>query len=295
MTRRTWLLFAVFCILSSIDWLLPLTPPDAPAALLQQCILFALVGLAALGFLVFTGRLRELTPWRSTFPLAVCSIALLSVPLILLSQASDHLPDVTIAAIFAFVPAIVVLMLAQGEDGAYGLVMPAILGVAGLLFVLPLDIPGSLEGRLSLTAALVAALLVAVASARIYRLLQRISFLHAAVPIFLTNAVVLLIACVATGQSHLQRTALTSQFSLANATHTVVLILLLVLLWEMPPARLAARYLVIPLLTVIEGFALIRPTLTWQTGFGIVLALTGAGWLLRGAGTAEGSSLSLRT
>ena len=294
MTKKTWLLFAVFCVLSSVDWLLPMAEPDAPSALLQQCFLFALIGLATLGFFALSGRLREFASWRNMIPLTACAIALLGLPLVLLSLASDHLPDVTIAAIFALVPAMVVLALAQGDDGAYELVMPAILGFAGLLFVLPVDLPGSTEGRLWLTAPLAAALLVAVESARIHRLLRQTSLLRATVPICLTNAVVLLIACVATGQYHLQRAALTVQFLLANAIHAGVLILLLMLLREIPPARLAARYLVIPLITVAEGFVLVRPEATWQMGFGFVLVVAGTGWLLRKAGTAEGSSLSLR-
>jgi drug/metabolite transporter (DMT)-like permease len=283
MTRRIWLLFAVFCVLSSVDWLLPVT--DAPSSLMQQCLIYASVGAIAV---TFSRRLH------GSLTLAMYGVALLGLPAVLLSLASTHLPDVTITVIFALVPAMVVLLIIQQDDNAHGLLMPAIAAFAGLLFVLPVNFPVSAMARLWLIAPLTAALLAAIASVRIYGVLQEIPLLPAAVTICLTNAVVLLIACMATGQATLQRTMLHGLFSLSTAVHIAILLLLLSLLRTMPPARLAARFLAVPLLTVFEGFVLLRPEPTWRMGLGFVLAVIGTILLLREKGTAEGSSLSLR-
>lgn len=283
MTRRIWVLFAVFCVLSSVDWLLPVT--DTPSSLMQQCLIYTSVGAIAV---TFSRRLHR------SFLLGVCGVALLGLPAILLSLASAHLPDVMITAIFALVPAMVVLLIAQREDNAHGLLMPAIAAFAGLLFVLPANLPESTVARLWLMAPLVAALLVAITSVRIYGLLHEKPILPAAATICLTNAVVLLVACIATGQATLQLTMLRGLFSFSTVVHVAVLFTLFLLLRTMPPARLAARFLAVPLLTVLEGFVLLRPQPTWRMALGFVLALIGTTLLLREKGTGEGSPLSLR-
>jgi drug/metabolite transporter (DMT)-like permease len=283
MTRRIWLLFASFCVLSSADWLLPVT--DAPSPLIQQSLIYGLVGAIAVAF---SRRLHR------SLLLAAYGVALLGLPAVLLSLASVHLPDVTITVIFALVPAMVVLLIVQRDDSAHALLMPAIAAFAGLLFVLPVNFPVSAVSRLWLIAPLTAALLVAIASVRIYGILQENPLLPAAATICLTNAAVLLIACIATGQATLQRTALRGLVSLSTAMHIAVLLLLLPLLKAIPPARLSVRFLTVPLLTVFEGFVLLRPDLTWRMGLGFILSLIATTLFLREKGTGEGSSLSLR-
>jgi hypothetical protein len=71
--------------------------------------------------------------------------------------------------------------------------------------------------------------------------------------------------------------------------------LLFVWLWrKMPPVRFAARYLVIPLLTILESFVLMRPEWTVRMGFGTALLAAGGGMLLFLKAGEEETVLSLR-
>jgi hypothetical protein len=58
--------------------------------------------------------------------------------------------------------------------------------------------------------------------------------------------------------------------------------------------RFAARYLVIPLLTLLESYALMRPELTVRVVSGVVLLAAGAGMLLALKTGEEETTLSLR-
>jgi drug/metabolite transporter (DMT)-like permease len=74
----------------------------------------------------------------------------------------------------------------------------------------------------------------------------------------------------------------------------VEVLLIIWLLREMSPVRFASRYLLIPLLTVLESYVLVRPEWTVRMGFGTVLLALGAGVLLFGKAGEEETGLSLR-
>lgn len=71
-------------------------------------------------------------------------------------------------------------------------------------------------------------------------------------------------------------------------------VLLVVLLRVVTPVRFAARYLVVPLVALVEGYVLLRPELTLRMGFGAVLLAGGAASLLWARAVDEGTGLSLR-
>jgi hypothetical protein len=71
-------------------------------------------------------------------------------------------------------------------------------------------------------------------------------------------------------------------------------LLIVWLLREMQPVRFAARYLVIPLLTVLESYILMRPEWTLRMGCGTVLLAAGAGALLLSTAGEDETVLSLR-
>ena len=58
--------------------------------------------------------------------------------------------------------------------------------------------------------------------------------------------------------------------------------------------RFATRYLVIPLLTVVEGFVVLRPEVTARMGIGAVLVAGGAAWILFSKESDDEVILSLR-
>jgi hypothetical protein len=85
-----------------------------------------------------------------------------------------------------------------------------------------------------------------------------------------------------------------SMVSGASLVDVVEVLLIVWLLREMPPIRFAARYLVIPLLTVVESYVLMRPEWTVRMGFGTALLALGAGMLLFLKAGEEETVLSLQ-
>jgi len=60
------------------------------------------------------------------------------------------------------------------------------------------------------------------------------------------------------------------------------------------PVRFAARYLVIPLLTLLESYVLVRPELTVRMVSGVMLLAAGGGMLVFFKAGEEETMLSLR-
>ncbi|MEO6807413.1 MAG: hypothetical protein ABI286_13155 [Edaphobacter sp.] len=82
--------------------------------------------------------------------------------------------------------------------------------------------------------------------------------------------------------------------SISSLVDVVEVLLIVWLLREMSPVRFAARYLLIPLLTVLESYVLMRPAWSLRMGFGTVLLAVGVGMLLFWKATEEETGLSLR-
>jgi hypothetical protein len=72
------------------------------------------------------------------------------------------------------------------------------------------------------------------------------------------------------------------------------IVLLVWLMRDVAPARLAARTLVVPLLTVVEGYALLRPEITARSLAAVGLLVLGVCWLMTARETEEGPRLMLR-
>ena len=80
----------------------------------------------------------------------------------------------------------------------------------------------------------------------------------------------------------------------ASLVDVVEVLLIVWLVREMPPVSFASRYLVIPLVTVLESYVVMRPEWTVRMGFGTVLLAAGAGMLLFLKAGEEETMLSLR-
>jgi drug/metabolite transporter (DMT)-like permease len=280
MRRTTWIAFAALCILSGTSWAIPTAMTESLPPLEQQGLLFGLIGLAALlfsGRAIWSGSLRT-----SIAKLAGASIAFFGVPEVVVAVTQGSVPAISRSALYSMVPVIVVMAVAAGEDerGARRFLLPALVGLGGLLLLLPLGFSGSARGWLMLTLVCAAVVLVGLASVRLYRLAPGITFATAVAVTGLANAVFLL-AYSAVSEDVVGRwSGLTSIVSLSSLVDVAEVLLIVWLLRDMLPIRFAARYLLIPLVTVLEGYLLVRPQVTARMGFGTVLLAAGAGMLL---------------
>jgi hypothetical protein len=232
--------------------------------------------------------------------LAAAAVGFFGVPMVVAEYARGSVPAISRSALFALVPVVVVIVVAAGESagreerGARLFLMPALAGLGGLLLLLPLAFSSSARGWMMLAAVCAAVVLVGVASVRLHGLLRGFALADAIAVVGVSNAVFLLISSAVLEEVVRRGNGLASVMSLASLVDVVEVLLIVWLLREMPPIRFAARYLMFPLLTVLESYVVMRPELTVRMGFGTVLLAAGAGTLLFWKAGEEETVLSLR-
>jgi hypothetical protein len=289
MRRAVWITFAAVCVLSATSWIVR-RPEELPALELQG-IRYGLIGVVA--FLLARGRVR----FRGVgLRVAAAGVGFFGMPMVVGEWARVAVPEITRSALFAMVPVVVVMVVAAGDEerGVRRFLVPALVGLGGLLLLLPLQFSGSVRGRLMQAAVCVAVALVGLSSVWLYRLLPGWTLAEALAVVCLSNAVFLLACSVVRGELVWQWSELASVVSLSSLVDLVEVVLLVWLLREMMPVRFASRYLVIPLLTLLEGYGLMRPGLTVRVISGVVLLAVGAGMLLFFQVGEEETVLSLR-
>lgn len=293
-----WLAFAVLCILSGTSWAIPREMSDGLPPLEQQGILFGVIGLTAL---LSAGRRvwsRNIGPRH--IRLAAAAVGFFGVPMVVAEYARGSVPAISRSALFALVPVVVVMTVASGESvgreerGARLFLMPALAGLGGLLLLLPLAFSSSARGWMMLAFVCAAVVLVGLASVWLYRLLRGVALADAIAVVGLANAAFLLISSAVREEVVWRGNGLASVMSIASLVDLVEVLLIVWLLREMPPIRFAARYLVIPLLTVLESYVVMRPEWTVRMGFGTALLAAGGGMLLFLKAGEEEAVLSLR-
>jgi drug/metabolite transporter (DMT)-like permease len=291
-----WIAFAVLCILSGTSWAIPREMPDGLPPLEQQGVLFGVIGLSAL---LFAGRGAWSRSRGSRYGrLAAAAVGFFAVPMVVTEYARGSVPAMSRSALFAVVPVVVVVASGEcaepEERGARLFLMPALAGLGGLLLLLPLQFSGSVRGWIMLAVVCASVVLVGLASVWLYRLLRGFGLVEAIAVVGLANAMFLLgVSCL--HEDVVWRwSGVASVVSIASLVDVVEVSLIVWLLPEMPPVRFAARYLVIPLLTILESFVLMRPEWTVRIGFGTALLVAGAGTLLFWKAGEEEAVLSLR-
>lgn len=293
-----WIAFAALCLLSGTSWVIPDMANPLPP-LEQQGILFGVVGLIAL---FFAGRrlwfrIADLRWVR----LAAASVMFFGIPMVVGEYAQGSVSVIVRSALFAMVPIVVVMVVASSgstdkaeERGARRFLMPALVGLGGLLLLLPLGFSSSIRGRVLLAIVGVVVVLVGFASVWMYQLLVGFGFAEAIVIAGIANAVFLLGCSVVRGEVVWRLSGLVSIVWLPSLVDVLEVLLIVWLLREMAPIRFAARYLAIPLLTILESYFLMRPEWTVRMVSGTILLAVGVGMLLFWKADAEETTLSLR-
>jgi hypothetical protein len=289
MSRSCWIAFVVLCILSATSWVIP--HGEELPALEQQGIRYAVIGLIALLLGGGRGWLRS-----EGLHLGVMSIGFFGVPVAVGEWAQASVSEISRSALFAMVPVVVVMAIAAGDEerGVRRFLVPALAGLGGLLLLLPMGFSGTVLGRLMLGVVCAAVVLVGLSSVWLYRLLRGVALTQAVAAVCLANAVFLLVCSAVSGDVVWRGSGLASVISIGSLVDLVEVVLIVWLLQEMPPVRFAARCLVIPLLTILESFILVRPEVTVRLVCGTILLAAGAGVLLFLKAGEEETMLSLR-
>jgi hypothetical protein len=293
-----WVAFAALCILAGTSWVIPEMMGEGLPPLERQGVLFGVIGLCAL--VVAVRRVRLQSVGKVYVRVALAAVGIFGVSDVVAEYSRRSVPSYSRSALYAMVPVVVVMAVAASvtggseERGARRLLVPALAGLGGLLLLLPLQFSGTVLGWLMLSFVCVAVVLTGLASVWMYRLLRECDLAMAIAVAGLANATFLLVWSGIREEMVWRWSGLASVVSLASLVDIVEVLLILWLFGKMLPTRFAARYLMIPLLTVLEGLILERPEVTVRIACGTLLLAAGAGLLLLLKVGEEETVLSLR-
>ena len=243
----------------------------------------------AVTFYVLAGVLgREWGDPRRLSEVAFWGAALIAVPQVVTAGAGGRVSVFTEVLLFTLVPAIVMVVEAQqvrfgNAENPLARLGPAIAGVGGAALILPFALPESAGGRMWLAGLVASAVLSGVAAMRLHGLVRQGSEVQATAVICGACAVLCGFGAVVwqapVGSAGLRGWLI--ELAVCLLVDGPVFFLLVWLVRGMRPVAFAARFLLIPAVTVIEGVVLLRPELNWTLGLGLALLIGGGSLLLR--------------
>ncbi len=280
MRGKVWFGLALLCLLAGSEWIADLVVPRFLPALLGLSVRcgFVAVVAAALGW----RRRGRWGDWR-ILSWGVC--LLVPLPLVY-AGAGASVSFLTKLLVGAFVPVAVVFLRAQDEQGfgvergQFGLLVPALAGFGGSALVIAYVVPVSAIGRVWLLLIFVASLATGVGVVRLHEVLRGVEFWRGVGTVTGGVAVVAGGLCWVGWQPWVvDGRGLALGLGRLVLVDGPVLVLTVWLVREMEPVGFAARYLLVPLVTVVESYVVVRAGGDWTMGLGVML-MAGASWML---------------
>ena len=288
MTRRISAGFALLCVLSGSGWVLDELAPGHLHGLLRMAVHDGVLAVVVGGLSLLNPDGVE-RPWRFWVKLAIAGVVMFAVPQTLIAAAGGHVSGMTELLIYLLVPAVVVFVVAQqtatigSAESALRFLTPALAGWFGAVLMFPFDWPPSPDGRIWLVAMVGSAVLAGFAAVRLHIMLQGVGALRAAAVMFGATALAAAAFCWVDwgGIPGWNSSAAMLEVVRLVAVEAPIMLLMVWLLREMKPIRFSAHVLMVPLVMIVEGYLLERPSIDWTTALGVVLLAVGAVGLLR--------------
>lgn len=286
--RRVWFGFAVLCVLSGSGWALDEVAPGLLRGLARIAVHDGALAIV-FGALSVPGARRSRSGGSALLGIALASVAIFAVPQILFAAAGGHVSGTTVLLVFLLVPAAVVFAVAQqtpafgSEESVLRFLVPALAGLLGAFLMLAFDWPPSAAGRLWFVALAASAVLAGFAAVRLYRLIQGVGVLRGAAVMCGASSLAAAAFCWVdwSGNPGWNGVVAMGEAVRLAAVEAPILLLTVWLFREMKPIRFSARVLLVPLVMIVEGYVVERPTVSWTTALGVVLLASGAVGLLR--------------
>ncbi len=280
---------AVLCLTSGSGWIFDQMSPEVLHGPLRAAAHEGLLALLFSFVNVWSGRRSSARKtWRTDLQVAALGLPLFGVPLIVVTAAGGTVASLTATLMFMLSPAIVVFVAGQGsgqfgeEESGLRLLPAALAGFGGAALLLPFTGPATLTGRFWLAVIIVAVALSALASVRLYGVLAQTPLVRSVATVCGTTAVI----CAAfsgmgwSGLGVYSARAVVFEGLRCIFVDGPIMFLTLWLLRELKPVNAASRYLFVPLVTIVEGYAIERPSVDWTFAVGAVLLTAGAVTLL---------------
>ena len=250
-----------------------------------QAALFSV--FAAVAASIAMARRARFPQKRHAWACACIGLGLFVVPAALVACAQAWVSAVDRVAVFSLTPVFAVVLepYLQGIPPRHGkaALAGALAAVAGILALLPLDIPSSFGAGAALCALLAAALSIAATNCFAVRLARNPgngSILPMAALAGASSAICFAVASAFTPPTAWRWIALPSQLLGLLAIELPSLFLLFWLMRQLAASRMTARFLLAPLFTILVGMALEATPPPVRAWFGMVLLAGGAGWLV---------------
>jgi drug/metabolite transporter (DMT)-like permease len=292
---RTWaglppavgllLLSGLWTVSSLRSDLLPHSNVDPLSPAQRQAALYGV--FAVLAATVAVARRLEFPRGRLALACAGIGIGLFVLPSTLAHFADGIISNVERVAVFSLTPVFAVILqpYLQSESPSRGRAALAgsICAVAGILFLFPLDIPNSFRTVVALCLLIAATFLIAATNCyavRFARTFANGSSLPMAALAGATSATCFAMASVFSRNAVWHRDALTAEFLGPFAIDLLALFLLFWLMLHLATSRMAARFLIAPLFTILVGAILQPPSPPGRAWLGIGLLAGGAAWLV---------------
>jgi drug/metabolite transporter (DMT)-like permease len=276
--------FVVFCVLSGSEWLVDMTYPSSLPFLERQALHYFAIALLAGAYVLLRSRKAELLQ-IPLLSFAAASIVLLGLPA-LLNESAHAVSARSGVALFALTPLFLVVGASAfhftdaGPQSRRVLMMPALIGFAGALLLPPFQLPSNARMGLLFAVVCGAVLLTATGSLWMHRLLRGHAIVPALAILCGTNALFLAAAVLL---SHFERP--TAGDIGVELLRSVILDLpqLVLLLWlmrELDPVRFGSRFLLAPLLSILEALIFLRMPIDLRMAGTVVLMAIGGAILL---------------
>ena len=265
--------------------LFPAFGTDGLPPALRQAVLFFL--FAAVAGSLSVARHVEFPRGRYAWACAGIGFGLFVVPAALVALAQGWLPTLARVALFSLTPVFAVVLepYLQGREPRQGraALAGALAAVAGILFLLPLDLPGSFRAVAALCGLLAAALGIAITNCLAVRLAHSLSVrstLPMAAQASAAAASCFAAAAALAPHSAWRWSASPFQFFWFFVIDVPALFLLFWLMRRMAASRMTTRFLLAPLFTILADLAFEPSSPPLRGWFGLALLAGGAGWLV---------------
>jgi drug/metabolite transporter (DMT)-like permease len=279
--------------------LIPRSGVSALPPFLGQAIFFCV--FAILAGSIGVARRIKFPRGRRAWACAGIGVGLFVVPAVFVMSTEGWISNLDKVAVFSLTPVFAIVLepylqggaLRQGNAALAG----ALAAVAGILLLLPLDVPGSFRAGAALFALLAASFSIAATNCLAVGIATSLagrSALPMAALAGAASAICSAVVAALTPHAAWQWDALLDELLWRLLIDLPALFLLFWLMRRMVASRMTARFLLAPLFAILAGLA-VEPTLPPARGWlGIVLLACGAAWLVFApAERDEGDELSL--
>ncbi|HEV2485315.1 MAG TPA: DMT family transporter [Terracidiphilus sp.] len=250
----------------------------------REALPFALLAIGAGLFAVMRGA--KWPHGRQLFASIVISLGLFVAPAILVYLSHEWVSAFTRVALFSLTPVFAVVFEpyvgGAGSQNRTGLAA-ALASVVGTLCVFPIDLPVSIQAGAAFAAVVLAAACVAVANCQAVRVASESQKIHLAPMAAVAGATAAtgLVAVNALTEGLTWRwRVIGSDLAWSAAVTLPSLFLLFWLMRQLTAARMTTRFVLAPLMAILIGIAMDRPSIEPRTWIGLLLVAGGVGWLL---------------